>query len=562
MTPETSPDLPPDLILTNARILTMAPDTPEAEAIALAGGRIRAVGSATQIAALAGPGTRVIDAGGRSLLPGFFESHVHLGLGGAELAHLQIGGLHGAEAIAAAFRDWAARHPDRPVLMAQGADYAILGHPMTRHDLDAILPDRPIAVMSHDHHTMWANTACLRAAGILHGAVTPHGHEVVMAEDGLATGELREFEAFAAVIRLAGEARINLGIATGEEPDPWPDAAERAADKAMILAGMRHCAAHGVTSLVNMDGNRYTLALLAEMQAEGSLLLRVKVPFHFKPHMELAALERASAMAAEFGDDWISSGFVKMFMDGVIDSRTAFMLNDYVDQPGHRSEPLFAPETFAAIATEIDRRGLQIAVHAIGDGAVRTTIDGIAAARAANGARDARHRIEHIELIDRADIPRLGALGITASLQPPHPPGAMDFPLQPTLDTIGRARWGDAYLWASLARAGAPIAYSSDWPVTDVSVLRGIGAAVTRQPFAGGLDERLSLRETLRAYTAGGAWAAHREHVTGMLRPGLAADVVVLSGDIEAVAPEAIAAMAVDLTICGGRIVHDSGALI
>ena len=443
--------------------------------------------------------------------------------------------------------------------MAQEAHYGILDKPATRHDLDAMIADRPIAMMAPDLHTVWANTAALEAAGLLHGAEMPHGHEVVMGEDGLATGELREFEAFGPLIAYSGEGRINLGIATGEEPDPWPTEAERAADKALLLKGMEHCAAHGVTSLVNMDGNRYTLELLSEMQAEGTLALRVKVPFHFKPHMELSALDRASAMASDFDDDWISSGFVKMFMDGVIDSSTAYMLQDYPSQPGHRSEPLFAPELFKEIATEIDRRGLQIAVHAIGDGAVRTVIDGYQAARAANGPRDSRHRIEHIELIDPADVPRMGALGITGSLQPPHAPGAMDFPLQPTLSLIREERWVDAYQWRSLAEAGAPVAFSSDWPVADVSVLRGITAALTRAPYDGARDERLSLMETLRAYTSGAAWAAHRDHVTGSLRPGLAADLVMLGGDIEATAPDKISDLGVILTICGGRIIHGAG---
>ncbi|AGT10908.1 amidohydrolase [Paracoccus aminophilus] len=550
-----------DLILTHARVLTMDPDRPRAEAVAVAAGKILAVGTAAEIAAFAGPETRIIAAQGRTLLPGFFEGHLHVGLGGADLTHLHIGHLHGPEAVGAAFRAFAAENPEMPVLMAQEAHYAILGHPATRHDLDAMIADRPIAMMSPDLHTVWANTAALQAAGLLHGAVMPHGHEVVMGEDGLATGELREFEAFGPLIAVAGEGRINLGIATGEEPEPRPTAPERAADKALLAKGMMHCAAHGVTSLVNMDGNRYTLDLLAEMQAEDRLPLRVKVPFHFKPHMALEALERASAMAADYDDDWISSGFVKLFMDGVIDSGTAYLLHDYPDAPGHRSEPLFPAERFNALATEIDRRGLQIAVHAIGDGAVRVVIDGYDAARAANGARDSRHRIEHIELIDPADRPRLGALGITASLQPPHAPGAMDFPLQPTMSRIGAARWPDAYQWRSLAEAGAPIAFSSDWPVADVSVLRGISAALTRQPYEGARDERLSLMETLHAYTAGGAWAAHRDHVTGTLRAGLAADLVLLGGNIEATDPAGIADLGIALTICGGRILHDPEGL-
>ncbi|GAB1364059.1 hypothetical protein MASR1M32_32950 [Rhodobacter sp.] len=307
--------------------------------------------------------------------------------------------------------------------------------------------------------------------------------------------------------------------------------------------------------MVNMDGNRYTCVLLHELAGEGRLSARVKVPFHMKPHMELAELERASAMAAEFNGEWVTSGFVKMFMDGVVDSRTAYMINDY---PGttERGEPLFALERFKDICAEADRRGLQIAVHAIGDGAVRQTIDGYEAAAQRNGNRDSRHRIEHIELIDRADVPRLGALGITASLQPPHPPGAMDFPMSTMETVIARHRWPDAYLWKTLADHGAPLAFASDWPVTDVSVMRGIQAALTRIPYEGCRDERVGLMEVLHAYTAGGAWAAHMEGLTGTLRPGLAADLVLIDGDIESIPADGIGATGIALTVAGGRITH------
>lgn len=546
-----------EMIVTNAQVLTMDPGQPRAEAVALAGGKVLAVGARAAVEALAGPGTLVIDAKGRTVLPGFVESHLHLVLGGAELVQLQLGGLHGFDALRAAFLDYAAQNAARALLMAQGAAYEILDRPVTRHDLDRIIADRPIAMMSPDHHTVWANTSALQAAGLLHGAAMPHGHVVVMGEDGTATGELREFEAFGPVLALGGEAHLQLGIATGGEPSPWPDTAMRAADKDKVAAGLAHCAAHGITSMVNMDGNRYTCVLLQEMAEEGRLTARVVVPFHMKPHMELAELERASAMAAEFRSDWVRSGFVKMFMDGVVDSRTAYMLNAY---PGtmERGDPLFEPERFKDICTEIDRRGLQIAVHAIGDAAVRQTIDGYEAAQIRNGKRDARNRIEHIELIDRADVPRLGALGITASVQPPHPPGAMDFPMS-TMETVfHQGRWRDAYLWKTLADHGAPLAFASDWPVTDVSVLRGIQAAMTRVPFAGCQDERVSLIDTLYAYTAGGAWAAHMEGLTGTLRAGLAGDLVMIDGDIEAMPADEIGRTGIALTVAGGRITHQA----
>ena len=544
-----------EMIVVNARMLTMDAAMPRAEAVALSAGRIVAVGSRAEVEAQTGPKTKVIDAGGRTLLPGFVESHLHLVLGGVELQQLQIGGVIGFDGLKAAFIDYAAANLVRPILLAQGASYQILERPVTRHDMDRVIADRPIAMMSPDHHTVWANTAALTAAGLLHGAEMPHGHEVVMGAGGTATGELREFEAFGPVLALGGEAHLQLGIATGGEPDPWPSDAMRARDKDKVAAGLAHCAAHGITSMVNMDGNRYTLQLLKEMQDEGRLTARVKVPFHFKPHMELSELDRADAMTAEYNSDWLSCGFVKMFMDGVVDSRTAYMLNNYpaTDITG---EPLFDPARFNEICTEIDRRGLQIAVHAIGDGAVRQTIDGYEAAGQANGFRDMRHRVEHIELIDRADIPRLGELGITASLQPPHAPGVMDFPLEGMEAVIAPHRWPDAYLWKSLADRGAKIAYASDWPVTDISVLRGLQAATTRVPFVGGLDERLSLMDSLYAYTAGGAWAARMETLTGAIVVGLAADLVLLDGDVEDVAAKDIGKIGIALTICGGIITH------
>jgi predicted amidohydrolase YtcJ len=252
----------------------------------------------------------------------------------------------------------------------------------------------------------------------------------------------------------------------------------------------------------------------------------------------------------------VTSGFVKMFQDGVVDSRTAYMLHDY---PGttERGAPLFEHERFKAICVEISRRDLQIAVHAIGDEAVRQTIDGYEAA----GRPDLRHRIEHIELIDRADVPRLGALGITASVQPPHPPGAMDFPMSTMAHVFHRERWRDAYLTKTLADHGAPLAFASDWPVTDVSVMRGIQAALTRVPYEGAQDERVGLMEILRAYTAGGAWAAHLEGLTGTLREGMAADLVLIDGDIEAIPAEPLGRTGIALTIAGGRVTHDPGLM-
>ena len=548
-----------DLILTDARILTMDAARPRAAAIALGGGRVLALDDAAL--ALRGPATTMLDTGGRTVLPGFVESHMHLFAGAAGLAHCQLWGLRGADALTGALRAYAAAHPEAAILIGKGCDYGMLGAPMTRTDLDAALPDRPVIVVAPDHHTAWANTAALRAAGLLHGRALPPGNEVVL-EGGVATGELRESLAFEPVMALAGEDRATLGLRTGGDPATPPTAAERAADRATLARGLGHCARHGITTAVSMDGNPYTASLLAEMLAAGDLTVRQRIPFHFKPFMELDALDTAERMRAPWADDWIGCTHVTLFIDGVLDSGTAWRTEDYADRPGWRSEPLFEPARFRAILTEIDRRGFQIAVHAIGDMAVRLTLDGYEQARRTNGARDARHRIEHIELLHRDDLPRFAALGVVASMQPSHPPGAMDFPpLGDEPPKIRRARWRDSFPWADLLASGAALAFASDWPVADINPLRSIQAALTRRPYGDEPPQRLTLMQVLHAYTAGGAFTEGTDDRKGRLAPGMLADLAVLSDDIEAVAPEAIGAMTVDMTICGGRVTHRGAVL-
>ena len=192
-------------------------------------------------------------------------------------------------------------------------------------------------------------------------------------------------------------------------------------------------------------------------------------------------------MAERYDREWLSSGMVKVFYDGVLDSWTAVMVEHYADRPGLASASRCSRrEQFAELAVEVDRRGLQIAVHSIGDGAVRAVLDGYEAAQKANGKRDSRHRVEHIEVTTAADVPRFAELGVIASMQPPHPPGAMDFPLEPTVSRIGRDRWPLSYAWRTLKNAGAHVVFASDWPVSPIDPILGIQAAVMRKPWAEG----------------------------------------------------------------------------
>ncbi len=547
-----------DIIVINARVLTLDPDHPSAQALALGAGQIIAVGTNEAIEAYRGPYTRTIDAGEKTVLPGFSENHMHLFSGAAELDHLQLKGVLGLAALTETIRNYAQHRRGQKVLFAQGVDYNILGQaePLTRQHLDAILPDQPLVLFAPDHHTAWANTASLDLVGILHGADLRPGNEVVIGADGLATGELREMEAFSPLQAAGGFDRYRLGLSTGGEPEPYPDDAQWAQDIAVMRTGLAYCARHGITTVQNMDGNLYQLQLLAAIEKEdGHLPCRVQIPFHFKNFMSLDMLEKASNMAARFKSDWLSSGLVKLFYDGVIESGTAVMVEPYADKPGDCGEGLFTPQAFRAVAVEADRRALQIAVHAIGDGAVRAVLDGYAAARDENGMRDSRHRIEHIEVVHPDDITRFAELGVIASMQPPHPPGCAGLPLEPTISRIGKERWPVSYAWRTLKDAGAHICFASDWPVSPIDPLVGLKAAVTRKRWDDSdPDQSFSLTEALAAYCVEGAYAEFKEDRKGMIRQGYMADIVILDSDIEAIDPNDLDTIKPVTTICGGYI--------
>jgi predicted amidohydrolase YtcJ len=549
-----------DIIVTNARILTMDEGNPRAEAMAVKDGRIVALGTASDVEPVRGAATRLVDAGGASVLPGFIESHIHLFMGAAELVHLQLFGVKGFDALKERLQAYSDERPDDRVLFGQGCDYTVLGkgETLTRHHLDRMVADRPVMLVAPDHHTAWVNTVALERAGLLAGKTVNPGNEVVMGEDGLATGELRESEAMTPVTHLAGPSRVRLGIETGGEPETRPFREEWEADKEIMRRGLAYAAQHGITSFHNMDGNLYQLQLLSEIDEEGGLLCRAQVPFHFKKPMTLADLDKASAMAERYRGDRIKSGMAKVFMDGVIDSGTAHMIEPYADDGDWRGEPYFTDEEFASLATDIDGRGLQIAVHAIGDAAVRTVLDGYEAAAGANGRRDSRHRIEHIEVTTDDDVPRFAELGVIASMQPPHPPGSMGLPTEPTLSKIGRERWRLSYAWRTIKDTGAHVVFASDWPVSPVDPIAGIQAAMVRKPWADHVpDHSFSLHEAIAGYTVEGAYAEFAEDRKGRLKIGYLGDFVVLSGNIEATDPDRIHEVRPVMTVCGGTVTYE-----
>jgi predicted amidohydrolase YtcJ len=550
-----------DIIIFNGCVRTMDDSQPFAEAVALSGNRVLAVGSNEEIAAMAGPATRRIDAKGGTVMPGFNEAHMHIFGGSVALGELSLLGVKGFDALSAAVTAYAAANPDLPLLVGQSTDYTVLSEEerVTRHHLDRIISDRPLLLVAPDRHTGWANTIALQMAGILEGRDVGVGNEIVMGDDGLATGELRESNAMrpVATMSITG-GREGLGVGTGGEPEEVTEA-ERARDIAILKNGLSYCASLGITSFQNMDGNLYQLEMLQEIEETEGLPVRVRMPFHMKNFMPLSDLtDKAAAWRARFDSDKLRCNFVKLFMDGVTEGETAVFVDDYAHKPGWKGEPLFSGEHFNQVAVEANRLGLPVAVHAIGDGAVRLVLDGYQASIEANGPRDNRNRIEHIEVVHPDDIKRFATTCTVASMQPTHPPGSAGLPLEPYLTFIGRERWPYAFAWKTLVDAGAKIVFATDWPVSPLPPLSCIHDAMTRKPWADDMpDHRLSLDETLAAYTKTSAWVEFMEDRKGMLIPGYLADVVVLSGDIATVSSEDIASLEVVVTICDGKITHE-----
>lgn len=545
MTMPTMFGAPADIIFLNAAVYTADVQQPAAQAVAVRGNRILYVGDNGGAIHHHAPQTQVINCRGRTLMPGFIDSHFHLLLGSLQIDLLDLDDADSISELAEAVRAYAAEHPDLEWIEGVQLRYAALAHqPQTldRRLLDTLVPDRPLVLTAFDGHTTWANSEALRRAGILHGRGLPPGNEIVMGADGTATGELREPAAFLPVKELI----------------PEPSAARR---RALLHKGLAQAAQYGITSVHNMDNKDDAIALFAALEAEGELTLRVYVPFDIHPHTPVEAIIQGAALRDRYPGGMVRAGAVKVFMDGVLESYTALMLEEYATAPGNLGDALHSAERFKAVAAEADRLGLQIFVHCCGDGAVRRTLDGYAYAQQVNGRRDSRHRIEHIEVIGPEDIPRFKQLGVVAAMQPYHAPLHVEagdvWPAR-----AGAHRWHLSFAWETLRQAGAHLAYGSDWPVVGMNPMLGLHAGMNRRPWAPGHPEqRQTLANLLAGYTRDAAWAEFMEKEKGVVRAGYLADLVLLSEDIFAVPPQEMLRVSVDMTLCDGRIVHSSDAL-
>jgi predicted amidohydrolase YtcJ len=530
----------------------------EADAVRVRDGLIVAVGLASEI----GRGGEVVDARGGLVLPGFDDAHIHVQSGARSMTRAQLYPLQTVEAVLAAVRAHAAATPEAPWVLGRGWLYAPFPGAMpTAALLDRAVPDRPAWMDCYDGHTGWANTAAMRAAGIDRTTPDPPNGLVVRDADGEPTGAFKE------------DAQLLV-----ERHIPVPSEDE---DRASVLRAQAAMHARGLTAAQDAWLTPEELAFWGRVDDAGELRLRFRGALIMEAGQTLAEwrdrLDEYERVAFGLRDgDRLEAGILKGFADGVVEARTASMLEPYEGDTS-RGLPAWEPDELDAFVTEADRRGWQVEMHAIGDRGVRLALDAFEHAARANGpwagdprgtgatpgTHARRHRVEHIETIHPTDIGRFAALGVVASMQPYHgdpSPNQIDV----WAGNIGPERASRAWAWTSIARAGGRLAFGSDWPVVPFDPFIALNNAVNRQtvdgePAGGWLPaERLPLGEALEAYTAGSAFAAFAEHRRGRVRPGLDADLVVLDRDLLAACPSAIIGTGVRLTVLGGRIVHRS----
>ncbi len=542
-------------ILVNARIYTMNARQPWAEALAITGDKIVAVGTKQRIEVLRGPNTQVIDAKGRLVLPAFTDSHIHFLEGSRGLTQVDLTGADSVAEIQKRVKEYAAAHPTASWIRGRGWTYDVFGAAALpdRKILDDAVSDRPVYLVGFDGHTSWVNSKALATAGITRATADPSNGQIVKDANGEPTGVLKE---------SADDLM--------ESKAPRPTREEQL--EALRL-GMREANRVGLARVHSASnsgaaiGDLQNIDLYEDLRRSGQLTVRMYLAYGLEPPTvtpkTLAAVENARKL---YHDDWISAGAVKFFLDGVIESHTAAMLTPYSDDPKLTGRPFWDEAQYKQAVQKLDARGIQIFTHAIGDRAVRLALDAYEGAAAANHTTDHRHRIEHIETITAQDIPRLGKIGVIASFQPLH-----SYPDDDTLKVwavnAGPERASRAWAWKSIAKTGGRLAFGSDWPVVTLNPWYGVQNAVTRQtrdgkPEGGWVpSERISLEQAIEGYTLGAAFAGHREKLEGSLEEGKLADLIVLDQDLFKIATRDIYKTEVLLTMVGGKVVYQSPAI-
>lgn len=536
---------PADIAITRGRIHTMHDGQPLAQAVAIRAGRIVFVGDDAGARAHIGPATRVIDAGGRPVVPGFIDAHVHPISGyGLYLAEDTT-----AEAVYDAIAAWASSHPEEAWIEGYGWDLNLFLPKGPRHEvLDSLVPDRPAIIWGGDGHSLWANSRALAAAGIDAATPDPTGGRIERDADSSPSGTLRE--AAATIVERV--------------VPPWSHEKRLSA----LVRSLDRMRSFGITGFLDAAvDDQAMLDVYREASRRGLLTahasLSLAVPREGETIDIAATVARFLDMRASVTEDDIAPNTVKIFVDGVIEAGTAAMLEPYVGAGSDRGELLRQPAILDSLTRALHDAGFQLHYHAIGDRAIRAVLDAVEGAGIpADGPPPGRPLLAHVQVVDPVDVRRfteLGAIPVFQALWAYADKYITDL----TIPRLGPERSSAIYPIGTLLRAGAPIALGSDWPVTSMDPLRAIEVAVTRIDPDVQTDgsaflpaERIDVAAAVRAYTLGSARATLREGETGSIEVGKRADLIILSDDIFAIEPQRIADTRVLLTLFGGREVY------
>jgi predicted amidohydrolase YtcJ len=538
---------PADILIVHAKIYTLNPAKPWAESMAIRKGKIVAVGKELEVSRQRGIGTRLIDAGGKLVLPGFTDCHVHFYAGSLSLGRVNLEAAGSVEDVLKILRAYAEKHPGDGWVLGGGWNYAIFvpGGAPDRNALDTLFLNRPVFLKAYDGHALWVNSKALSLAGIDKNTPDPHNGWIMRdPKTGEPTGLLKE----------DAELLVRKVI-------PEPDRIDKIN---ALRAGLRLANQNGITRVHSAGGDFEVLPTLDELRTTKQLSVRFHIAYRLSEY-ELRPQDRETLENArkKFHDDWLDVNSVKFKLDGVVEAHTAALLEPYADDPGTKGSLFWDVGKYRAAVTELDKRGYQLYTHAIGDSAVRTALDAYEAAAKQNHSKDHRPRVEHVETISTEDISRFGQLNVIASMQPRH-----CYPDADTLDVwaqaIGPDRASRAWVWKSIADKGGRYAFGSDWPVVRINPWEGIQTAVTRQTKEGtpkdGFvpSQRLSVAEAIQGYTLGAAYAGQREKTEGSLEEGKVADVIILDRNVFEIDPRTISETKVYMTIVGGKVVYEA----
>ncbi len=531
-----------DVVIFHGKVWTVDAQYPRADAVAIHGNRIVAVGSDAYIAKWIGPATRKIDAQGKSVLPGFIDAHVHFSSGGGEVSGVHLRDASTPQEFARRIGEHAKKLPKGEWMLGGTWDHELWsGTPLPSHDwVDSLTPDTPVFVSRYDGHMAMANALALRLAGVTRETKDPPGGAIVRDKDGNPTGLMKD-AAMDLIFRVI--------------PPPSEERLLR-----MIHAAMDEARRFGVTSVHDISSTEDVRAYQV-LASRGELTLRIYCITPL-PQWEAPAI---AGIRAGFGNDWIHLGALKGFADGSLGSTTALFEQPYNDAPetsGLPNEMMLPEGNMLKMALGADKAGLQLAVHAIGDRAIRIMLDVYTEVAKQNGARtDRRWRIEHAQHLRPQDFARFAQLGVIASVQPYH---AIDDGRWAE-KRIGHERAKTTYAFRTFLDHGVRLAFGSDWTVAPLNPMQGLYAAVSRATLDGKNpggwfpEQKLTLEEAIQAYTMGSAFAEFGEKEKGTLTPGKLADVVVLDADLFSIAPEKIKDVKVRYTILGGKVVYADG---